>query len=199
MKTSPKQIALMMGLIAIASIGSAYAMMQENQPTTGMQTDAIVPLGHLTLTLYGPDGTIQAYRQTDNLVVNNGANVTANNLFGTTLTKTATPSGTFTNIAVGTGASGPTSGDTALGTQKGHKIAGTASNGSQRGTASISATFAAGKITNSTTQAITEAGLFDGSTNFSSNSTNMFARQVFSAINVGSADSLQITWTVNIT
>ncbi|MGI0101448.1 MAG: hypothetical protein ACREA7_02510 [Nitrosotalea sp.] len=199
MKTSHKQIALMMGLIAIASMGSAYALMQETQPTTRIQSEGVKPLGHLQLTLYGPDGSIQAYRQTDNLVVNNGANVTANAIFGTTLTTTnGALSGAFKNIAVGTGASGPTSADTALGTQKGHKILGTVSNYAQRGSASIAGTFAAGKITNSTTQAITEAGLFDG-TNLSLNSTNMFARQTFSAINVGSADSLQITWVVNIT
>ncbi len=200
MKTSPKQIALMMGLIAIASVGSAYAMLQENQPTTkGIQSEGIMPLGHIQLTLYSPDGSIKAFRQTDNLVVNNGANVTANTIFGTTLTSTASLSGTFKNIAVGIGTNAVASGNTALQTQQGHKIVGSASNGAQRGTASITATFAAGKITNSTTQAITEAGLFDGGTNLSSNSTNMFARQTFSAINVGSADSLQITWTINIT
>ena len=43
------------------------------------------------------------------------------------------------------------------------------------------------------TGAITEAGLLDaGSTG------NLLCRQVFSAVNKGASDSLQITWTLNL-
>ncbi|TLX93781.1 MAG: hypothetical protein E6K91_08195 [Thaumarchaeota archaeon] len=111
--------------------------------------------------------------------------------------------GVFTAVAVGIGTGGPTVQDNDVGTQKGHKVLATTDIVSTltHGNVKLTATFNPGKITNSTTQAITEAGLFDNtSSNLGANGTsvNMFARQTFSAINVGTADTLTVTWTINI-
>ena len=195
-----KFIAMLMGIAAIVSIGGAYALVQSNQPASEMHADGMKTMGHVALVVYGPDGAIKAYRQTDNLVVSNGDNATVNQMFGVSRTTTGTV-GTFKAVAVGTGTSGPFTTDTALGTQVGHKVIATTSIATAtRGNVVLTANFAAGKITNSSNQNISEAGIFDNSAaNPNSNSTNMFARQTFSSISIGSSDTLQITWTVNIT
>lgn len=199
MKSTQKYMALFVGLAVIAALGSTYAVVQANQSTNGIQADGMKTMGHVTLALYGADGGLKAYRQTDNLVVSNGDNATVNTMFGVARSTTAAV-GTFKAVQVGTGASGPFTTDAALGTAVGHKIvAATSIATAQRGNVVLTATFGAGKVTNSTA-AVTEAGIFDNTVaNPQSNSTNMFARQTFSAINVGAADSLTITWTVNIT
>ena len=200
MKLTRKYMALFVGLAVVASLGSTYAAIQANQSTNGVQDDNMKTMGHVTLAVYGVDGGLKAYRQTDNLVVSNGDNATVNTMFGVSRTTTSGTIGQFKAVAVGTGSTGPFTTDTALGTQVGHKIIGTTSIATaQRGNVVVTAIFNPGKVTNSTA-AVTEAGIFDNTVaNPQSNSTNMFARQTFSAISIGSTDTLTITWTVNIT
>lgn len=99
--------------------------------------------------------------------------------------------GTFTAIAIGTGTTAAAATDTALQTE-------ISTNGGARGAAT--ATQVTTTVTNDTTQlvktftftgsfAVTEEGIFDNATS----GGNMLARQVFSAVNVASGDSLQIT------
>lgn len=101
----------------------------------------------------------------------------------------------FDYIAVGTGTTAAAATDTALGTEL-------ATNGLSRaqGTTSLVTTTQ----TNDTAQvtetfsvtgssAVTEAGLLNASS-----SGTLLARQVFSAINVVSGDSLQITWKIKV-
>src|SRR5574337_1733986 len=192
-----KFIAMLVGLAAIVSIGGAFALVQPNQPASEMHADGMKTMGHVALTVYGADGAIKAYRQTDNLVVNNGDNATVNRMFGVSRTTTGSVGTPFVAVAVGTGNTSPTSTDTALGTQVGHKvIASTSIATATHGNVVLTANFAAGKITNSTTLNITEAGIFDNtSANPTSNSTNLFARQTFTQIGIGPSDTLQITWT----
>lgn len=194
-----KFIALTIALAAIVTVGGAFALTQTGR-TTGLQTDDMKTLGHVALVVYGPDGNIKAYRQTDNQVTTTGDNATVNKLFGVARsTNTGTSSGTFTAVAVGTGTNPALATNVNLQTQVGHKVAATTSiTTATHGNVVLTANFAAGKITNSTTQTISEAGIFDN-TDMGSNSTNMFARQQFTGIGIGPSDTLQITWTVNIT
>lgn len=200
-----KFIALTIALAAIVSVGGAFALTQTGSTTTGLQSDGVKSLGHVALVVYGPDGNIKAYRQTDNQVTTTGDNATVNKLFGVSrTTNTGTSSGTFTAIAVGTGTNAATAADTALQTQVGHKVIATTSiSTATHGNVVLTANFAAGRITNSTAQSITEAGIFDNTSGaglaLNSTSVNMFARQQFASISIGSSDTLQITWTVNIT
>ncbi|HMK33283.1 MAG TPA: hypothetical protein VK431_06645 [Nitrosopumilaceae archaeon] len=211
MTSMNKNVALLMGLAAIASVSTAYAFMQDVQSPKGIQAEHSGMLGHLQLVLYGPDGQIKSYRQTDNIVVINGDNATANKMFfGSTTggrklttcgggTCSGNSVGTFQWIGVGTSNTGATATDSALGSQQSNKKLGTVTNGTGgHGTAQIQVTFPANKLTNSSTVNIQEAGLFDGFLN-SSASSNMFSRQTFSAIGVNPADTLQITWTISIT
>jgi len=200
--TPTKYIALFVGLAAVVSLGGSYALMQDNHSSNGIQQEGMKTLGHLTLVAYASDGSIKAYRQTDNLVVNNGDNQTANKIFGTALTTTSATQNVFNSVAVGTGVAAPTTMQTALGTQAGHKLSAAVTTPNPvHGQAVLTATFGAGRITNSSVTAITESGIFDNTagSNLVQNNTNMFARQTFSAINVGPTDSLQLTWTITIT
>jgi len=206
-----KNVALLMGLTAIVSIGGAYAVMQEVQSPKGVQAEHSGMLGHLQLVLYGPDGNIKTYRQTDNMVVINGDNATADKMFfGSTTnarklttcgggTCSGNSVGLFQWIAVGDVSGGPTPTDTILAHQVSTKKLGAVSNGTGgHGTAQIVVTFPANKLSNGTTANIQEAGLFDNHDN-SSALVNMFARQTFATIGVNQADTLQITWTISIT
>lgn len=96
--------------------------------------------------------------------------------------------------AIGTGASAAAAGDTALGAE-------ITTNGGAR--AANTPSLVTTTVTNDTAQfvntftfsgsfAITEAGLFNASS-----AGTLAARQVFSAINVVSGDTLQITWKVS--
>ncbi len=81
--------------------------------------------------------------------------------------------------------------------QAGNHRLGTVTNGIIHGQALIAAIFPATKITNNSAGiSIQEVGLFDSIQN---STTNLFARQTYSPINVFPADSLTVTWTVTIT
>src|SRR5438445_1410032 len=218
MTSISKNVALLMGLAAIASISTAYALMQDVQSTKGVQSEHGGFLGHVTLVLYGPDGQIKTYRQTDNLVVTNGDNATANKMFfgtnaGRKLSVCAQPCtaanvNVFQYIAVGTGPTAPTANDVGLSGATNNNAGNRASNGriattivngtTQHGTVQLSTTWPANRLTNTTTASIQEAGLFDQPFNFTTQA-NMFSRQTFSALGVNPADTLQITWTITIT
>jgi hypothetical protein len=100
----------------------------------------------------------------------------------------------FVNLAIGVGTQGSPSTSTALASES-------TTNGAQRGAATATQTTTS--VTNDTTQlvktwtftgsfAITEEGIFDSA---SASSGSMLAYQSFSAINVISGDTLQVTHT----
>lgn len=107
----------------------------------------------------------------------------------------------FTAIGQGTGTTAANAADTALETEK--KADGTAASGVHAlATASVTASRVTTTVTNDTAQlvgtvsetatmAITESGVFNADT-----SGTLLARQVFSAVNVVSGDSLQFTWKI---
>lgn len=135
----------------------------------------------------GADGRIKDIRHVKNLVVSAGKAGVASRING------AGSEAVFDYIAIGTGTSSAAAGNTTLETE-------ITTNGGQRaqGTASRITT----SVTNDTAQvqktftftgsfAVTEAGLLNAAS-----SGVLLARQVFSAVNVVSGDSLQITWKI---
>ena len=125
-----------------------------------------------------------------NLITTKGKEIAADQIGGTTTAP-------VTAIAIGTGTTAPAAGNTALETE-------ITTNGGQRGAATV--TNVTTTTTNDTEQwvktftftgsfAVTEEGLFDNNTS----GGNMLARNTFSAINVVSGDSLQITHKVQVT
>ncbi len=124
-----------------------------------------------------------------NLVVNAGMAGVASRING------AGAEAAFTYIAIGTGTTAASASDTAL-------VAEIITGGGARAAATASRVTT--DVTNDTAQlvvtfnftasfAVTESGVF----NASSGGT-MLARQVFSAINVSSGDSLQVTWKFDV-
>lgn len=125
-----------------------------------------------------------------NLVTTKGKELVADQLGGTTTAP-------VTAVALGIGTTAAAAGDTALESE-------ITTNGGERGAATVS------NVTVTTTNdaerwiktftftgsfAVTEEGLFVNNTS----GGNMLARQVFSAVNVVTTDTLQITHTVQVT
>jgi hypothetical protein len=140
--------------------------------------------GSVHVRLVGPDSVTKQEHINPNLVVTVGKNALATWLAASTQ---STPFMSY--IALGTGTTAPSAGDTALQTEFAgggySRVQGTLS--SSTNTLSCTSVFDPGNGTG----AITEAGLFSAST-----TGTMFARQTFSAYNKASGDTLTITWTL---
>lgn len=201
-------------LVAIVAVGAGFAGFGfgSNQPSpnqTVLATSALMS-GHIQLVATGPDGQIKAYRQTDNAITTNGENCVAKMLFkGPTSTGTTACTGAitqpFTYIALGTGTNAETpvindlqtevvgSGlDRALGSATMVNATTGQGNAFSAGSATVTVTKS---FTSSGTVAVTEAGLFN---NTKTGTDGIFARKVFSAVTVNPADTLTVTWTINI-
>lgn len=108
-----------------------------------------------------------------------------------------------TSIGIGTGTTAAAAGDTTLETEV--KADGTSASGVHAlATASVTTSLQTTDTTNDTarlvgtitftaTIAVTESGVFNADTN-----GTLLARQVFSAINVASGDTLQLTWNFDV-
>ena len=134
-------------------------------------------------------GNWQSNKVIANLVTSAGAAGVASRING------SGSEAAFTYIAVGTGTGAAAAGDTTLGTETAasglSRVAATASRVTTdvtNDTAQLTTTF-----TVSGTVAVTESGVLNASSN-----GVLLARQVFSAINVVSGDSLTITWKFDV-
>lgn len=136
--------------------------------------------GHLKVILKDKDGKVKETRSLKNLIVATGVNYIADRMADAA-------EGAMSHMAVGTGTTAAAANDTALGTENG-RVALTSTTQTNQNVVYV-ATFAAGTGTG----AITEAGIL----NASSGGT-LLCRTVFSAVNKGANDTLQITWTVTV-
>lgn len=138
--------------------------------------------GYIKFDLFNEKGELKQHEETKNVVVTVGKSFLANWLTA------ATQSDYFMRyVALGTGTNAATAADTVLQTELTTRVAGSLSN-----TTNVwqnQATFGPGVNTG----AITEAGIFTASSG-----GTMFARQVFSVINKGAGDSLQVTWQITL-
>lgn len=104
----------------------------------------------------------------------------------------------MTRMAIGTGSSGPSVGDTDLGAEITTGLSGTRVSITRTNPSATSvlytATWTPGQATNG---AITEAGIFNASAVGPASGT-MLARSVFSPIAKAAGDTLSIAWTVTI-
>lgn len=137
--------------------------------------------GRLSVVLFDADGKVKQSQDIPNLVVNTGLAFIASRMKDTT-------DAAMSHMAVGSGTTAAAAGNTALETQIGSRVSLTSTTVTANATAYV-ATFAAGTGTG----AITEAGIFNAST-----SGTMLCRTVFSVVNKGADDTLQITWTITL-
>ena len=193
-----KTVTLIALTLAAISSGGAFAIMQDDQPPQ-ITDDGTKIFGHLEIVARDADGNIKAYRQTDNLVVTNGLEAAAERLFGANHATSSATIDVFDTIGVGTDNTAVVAGDEDLTAQRAGKLEDSSVATSGTNGAIIEVTFPAagsGSLQNATgTSAIVESGLFDSALNATS-ASNMFARQVFTAINVGESDTLTVTWTI---
>jgi hypothetical protein len=137
--------------------------------------------GRLSVVLRDADGKVKQSQDIPNLVVNTGLAFIASRMKDTT-------DAAMTHMGVGSGTTAAAAGNTALQTQIGSRVSLTSTTVTANATAYV-ATFAAGVGTG----AVTEAGIFNAST-----AGTMLCRTVFSVVNKGADDTLQITWTITL-
>lgn len=138
--------------------------------------------GRVNYKLFDSNGNLKEERDINNLVVTVGKNFLASWLATSSQSTYFMP-----YVALGTGVTAASAGDTALQTELATRVAGTIT--SSTNVYQNIASFGPGVDTG----AITEAGLFTASS-----AGTMFARQVFSVINKGAGDTLQVTWQVTL-
>lgn len=188
--------------IAIVSAGSAYAVSHVSAaPVTS--NDAFAIVGHVTMVLYDNEsGEIKAYRQSDNLVVNDGLETILDYIFGDTLFGSTGLNGVtetvVSHMALGNKVSPPVANATATGLDaEVSACTRIAIAGSATGlTATLTATFDAA-ADNNCAVTVSELGLFTESA--AGGNDQLFAKQsTFTPITLTTADSLAVTWTVGM-
>jgi hypothetical protein len=136
--------------------------------------------GHLEIVLRGKDGKVKDTRKVKNLIVTAGVNYIADRMADAA-------EGAMSHMAVGTGSTAAAAGNTTLGTESG-RVGLTSTTQTNENVVYV-ATFPAGTGTG----ALTEAGILNASS-----SGTLLCRTVFSVVNKGANDTLQITWTVTV-
>lgn len=144
-------------------------------------------IGTPILTHRGADGRIKGVRIVRNLIVSAGKAGMASRLNG------SGGEAAFTYLAVGTGTTSPAAGNTTLETEivdsglaRVNATASRVTTSVTNDTARLTTTFSV-----SGTKAVTEAGILNAAS-----SGTLLCRQTFSAVNVVSGDSLQLTYSV---
>lgn len=146
-----------------------------------MINDTLGVTGRLDVVLRDADGNIKQEASIPNLVVDAGLAFIASRMKDTT-------DAAMSHMAVGSGTTAADPADTALETQISSRVALTSTTVTANAVEYI-ASFAAGVSTG----AVTEAGIFNADT-----SGTMLCRTVFSVVNKGADDTLQITWTITL-
>jgi len=137
--------------------------------------------GRLDIVVTSEDGVVKQKESVENLVVTSGKNFVASRMAGTS-------SSVMSHMAIGTGSTAAAVGNTTLGSESA-RVALTSTTVTDNDVVYV-ATFPAN--TPSSATAVTEAAIFNASTN-----GTMLCRTVFSVINKSASDSLTVTWTVS--
>lgn len=136
--------------------------------------------GQLHIVLRDEKGNVKDERHVKNLVVTTGVNYIADRMADAA-------ESAMSHMAAGTGSTAAASGDTSLETEAG-RVSLTSTTQTDEDVVYV-ASFGAGTATG----ALTEAGILNASS-----SGTLLCRTVFSTVNKGANDTLQITWTVTI-
>jgi hypothetical protein len=146
-----------------------------------MINDNIKVTGQVSLTLIGPDGNVKDTREDHNLVVTGGKGVIADRMKGTPTI------GAMTYMGVGSGTVAAALGDTDI-TVLGSRVLLDSTT-----VAGAVITYVCTFVAGAGTGAVTEAGIFNGST-----AGTMLARVMFPVVNKAAGDTMVITWTITI-
>ena len=193
----PQLLVAITAIVVAGAFTMAWAFSDSTFETASTMKSSAALVGHLTLTATNEDGEVIAYRQLDNVVVNDGDDcilqyVTGVNAAGCAATLGS--EGDFRYIHIGTGGVSPTETTSNITTWN------SASNTSVNSPTAASGTDTAASVTISTTFAdvnasINEAEIRNGA---SSSGTDVLAVQGFTAIPLGATDDLTINWTISV-
>jgi len=194
MRTQHTYVLLFVAVAAVSS-GLTYQVIDFSSDAPSAQADSSGIGGHLTATLYDEYGSVKAYRQTDNLIVDQGLDTLADLTFGTGLT---TGESIIDYMKIGVGTTAPVAANTDIEDRTGVTTCTNATftfieGATGAGIVNVTSPAVAFLGSGGCNAVITEAGLFDAI-----NGGNMFARQTFGGITVGSSDQLDITWSIQI-
>jgi hypothetical protein len=207
----------MTGIIVLAVGMSGLAIFPSiiSQPSQDLQTtETGHMLGHVTLVHKDSRGNIVQYLQGDNIIVNHGDDCALQGVInGTSTATTGKICGTtavgFFNMGLGNSTTAAAKTDTKLGTEMSSAVgtccglgraAGTtvytasASNSNNGAKVVLTHTFTS-TVVNVSGIAISEAGLFNSTTQ---GAVPMTAHQVFPTITLANLDTLGITWTITL-
>lgn len=196
--------AIAVGVLAAYGLPS---MVSNSANTYSTNSQELGMLGHVTLIVTDPQGNIKDYRQGDNTVITTSKSCTAKILFGGTSTLCASPgTATWTTIGIGSGGSPPTQpADTVTRLVTEYSSFGL-NRAAATGTSSVLTDASTGvgakaviqgtfTNTDTSTHAVNEAGLFNGT---SLTTSGMFAAQTFTAISLNQNDALTVKWTITV-
>lgn len=154
-------------------------LLQLHRPRKGPTDDEVQFEDNVEVVLRGPDGKVKQREKVHNILTTVGKEALLDR-------QLASPAiGVITHMAVGTGTEEAKVGDTTLKTEL-KRIAVSAKERAAK-VLTIKALFAAGEGTG----ALTEGGTFNASS-----AGNMFTRAVWSVVNKGAEDTLEIIWTI---
>jgi len=195
-----------LGLIVL-SIAAAIAVsgitLVDHAQGVDVPNDATFMTGHVEVLVTDSEGNIKAYRQGDNSIVNNGMDTMAVQTFSGLTGATST--GAVSHMQIGSSATTPTGADTSITTigncardSAAFSTAGASDSGGPPTVSAITvtatATFSAADGSNCETSGIVEAGLFNDVS-----AGELYARNTFGTVTLGSGDSLALTWTLTFT
>ena len=135
--------------------------------------------------LRGPDGTIKTERRAHNLVTDVGCAHIADRL------ASSQDEAAMSHMAIGTGSAAPAASDTTLATELDRNALDSFTQGA--GADDHKVVYVASWAAGDGTGALVEAGILNAAS-----AGTLLARVVFSVINKGAADTLEITWTLTI-
>ncbi len=217
MKVNNPTIVLGISLAIVAGLLTANVSGLIGQKSVDNLNTGAYMMGHVETIVRDTDGNIKEYRQSDNVITNNGEDCVVKLLFQDDGAGAGLGSNVGTNtcvgslnqpweyIAIGTGSVNANGTDTDLGAEtaasgltRGVATTKTYSNSTGTGPTSASSITLERTFTNNSggSVSVTESGLFNETS--SSSTDSMFARQTFSGIAVNNGDSLTVRWTINI-
>ena len=225
MKEQYKTIAALGAIIALSGVLTVNLTLgffgNDNVSATSSITSGYMT-GHIVLTAHDADGNIKAYRQSDNIIVNQGEDCAIRHLFSNGTSGGSNncgpdaggvARGKFTYIAIGNQTNLVAATDSNLQLNREHNQTSSGFNRAQADSVVLTAatgttpakvvltkafTLASGASCGlgTSTCSVSESGLFNST--FAPNTDALFARQTFTAIPVDVGESLTVEWTVNI-
>jgi len=186
-------------VVAFALVLGTVAGSTSLTPISVASQDPMQMSGHVILTLTDADGNMKAYRQTDNEIVHDGMDCSADLLFGGISGGLCSGESTWTFIAIGSDGSALANTQTGLGTEI--TVSTPARGGTLDAEQAAATTVGAKKTIKqafaiTATDSIEEVGLFDIVT---SNGGNMLSRLLISpTIPVLSGDTVTISYVVEV-